>query len=48
MAVFSYDSRINSEVGEVSLSPVGITASNSVVFNYTTQSKEPYSEINYI
>ena len=47
MAVFSYDSRINSEVGEVSLSPVGITASNSVVFNYTTESKEPYNEVDY-
>jgi len=47
MAVFSYDSRINSEVGEVSLSPVGITASNSVVFNYTTKNKEPYNEVDY-
>jgi hypothetical protein len=47
MAVFSYDSRIDSEVGEVSLSPVGITASNSVVFNYTTESKEVYLEVDY-
>jgi hypothetical protein len=47
MAVFSYDSRIDSEIGEVSVSPLGITASNSVVFNYTTESKEPYSEVDY-
>ena len=47
MAVFSYNSRIDSEVGEVLLSPVGITAPNSVVFNYTSESKEPYSKIDY-